>query len=95
MLRKIEAQAYYNYVDHVMDNYSLRTPPMNSAMRMASNPDRKTTGGRLAFTLIPDDQHKVVMGLDRQDNQHTVRQRHGRRTHVALHQQTQAGRRPL
>lgn len=73
VLRKIEAQAYYNYVDHVMDNYSLRTPPMNSAMRMASNPDRKTTGGRLAFTLIPDDQHKVVMGLDRQDNQHTVR----------------------
>ena len=73
VLRKIEAQAYYNYIDHVMDNYSLRTPPMSSAMRMASNPDRKTTGGRLAFTLVPDEQHRVIIGLDRQDNQHTVR----------------------
>src|SRR5690606_10473681 len=24
--KSIEAQAYYNYVDHVMDNYSLRKP---------------------------------------------------------------------
>ena len=26
VLDKVEAQVYYNYADHVMDNYSLRTP---------------------------------------------------------------------
>jgi iron complex outermembrane receptor protein len=26
VLDKLEAQVYYNYADHVMDNYSLRTP---------------------------------------------------------------------
>jgi iron complex outermembrane receptor protein len=25
VLDKVEAQVYYNYADHVMDNYSLRT----------------------------------------------------------------------
>ena len=73
LIDQVEAQWQDSYVDHVMDNYSLRTPPANPAMRMASNPDRKTTGGRLAVTLRPDDQHRVVLGLDQQDNTHTVR----------------------
>ncbi|MDR1854090.1 MAG: TonB-dependent copper receptor [Azoarcus sp.] len=70
LVDKIEAQAYYNYIDHVMDNYSLRTPPMTP---MASNPDRKTTGGRLAFTLLPADSLMLTVGVDRQDNVHTRR----------------------
>lgn len=70
LLNRVEAQVYHNYVDHVMDNYSLR--PL-SGMAMASNPDRETTGGRLAFTLLPDDIHKVVLGLDQQSNKHTLR----------------------
>ena len=49
LLAKLEAQVYHNYVDHVMDNYTLRTPPM---MKMVSNPDRQTQGGRLAATRI-------------------------------------------
>lgn len=73
VIKKIEAQAYYNYVDHVMDNYSLRTPPASSMNRMASNPDRLTTGSRVAATLVPDDVHKIVLGLDQQSNRHTVR----------------------
>lgn len=72
-LRKLEAQVYYNYVDHVMDNYSLRTPPVSSASWMASNPDRKTTGGRIAATLVPNDTHQIVIGVDEQDNIHTIR----------------------
>ncbi len=70
LLNAVEAQVYYNYVDHVMDNYSLRTP---TGMRMASNPDRETTGSRLAATLRPDDVHKIVLGVDQQSNTHTVR----------------------
>ena len=25
-VQRVEAQSYYNFVDHVMDNFSLRTP---------------------------------------------------------------------
>lgn len=73
LIDRIEAQVYYNYVDHVMDNYSLRRPPASDAARMASNPDRKTTGARVAVTLKPDDIHKVTLGLDQQSNSHTIR----------------------
>ena len=34
-LEKIEAQLYYNYADHVMDNYKLRRPDPNGPMPMA------------------------------------------------------------
>lgn len=75
ILEKVEIQAYYNYVDHVMDNYSLRkftaTPMMMNPM--ASNPDRKTTGGRLAFTLLPGRDTQLILGADQQTNIHTLR----------------------
>lgn len=70
LLNAVEAQVYYNYVDHVMDNYTLRTP---TSTPMTSNPDRETTGGRLAVTLRPDDMHKIVLGMDQQTNIHTLR----------------------
>ncbi|MDR3055400.1 MAG: TonB-dependent copper receptor [Zoogloeaceae bacterium] len=70
MLDKIEASAYYNSIDHVMDNYSLRH---TSSMAMASNPDRKTTGGRLAFTLMPADTLQWIVGVDQQANLHRGR----------------------
>ena len=48
----VEAQVFYNYVDHVMDNYSLRhfTPSMMMPGRSVSNPDRRTMGGRASST---------------------------------------------
>ncbi|HJW26785.1 MAG TPA: TonB-dependent copper receptor [Rhodocyclaceae bacterium] len=70
-LEKVEAQAYYNYIDHVMDNYSLRS--RGAAMPMVNNPDRETVGGRLAFTLRPADATKLVLGADTQSNKHTLR----------------------
>lgn len=73
ILNKIEAQAFYNYIDHVMDNYSLRTPPSDLSKYSANNPDRKTTGGRVAFTLIPSENLKTIMGADYQTNLHTLR----------------------
>lgn len=71
-LEKMEAQAYYNYIDHVMDNYSLRSIPITTNF-MVSNPDRKTVGGKLALTLRPGDTTKLVLGIDGQLNKHTIR----------------------
>ena len=69
LLAKLEASAYYNYVDHVMDNYSLRT----NAMKMLNNPDRTTRGARVAATLTPSDKVEVVVGVDVKDDEHTIR----------------------
>jgi iron complex outermembrane receptor protein len=69
-LDKVEAQLYYNYIDHVMDNYSLRH---NTGMAMASNPDRRTAGGRLALTFLLRENLEWTLGIDGQANQHTGR----------------------
>lgn len=72
-LQKLQFQVYRNEVDHVMDNFSLRTPPASSAAWMASNPDRQTQGGKLVSTWVPDDIHQIVLGIDQQTNKHTIR----------------------
>ena len=66
----LDAQVYYNYVDHVMDNYTLRTAP---GMRMVSNPDRETTGGKLAADLALGEATSLTLGTDFQSNDHTLR----------------------
>ncbi|MDD3352303.1 TonB-dependent copper receptor [Zoogloea sp.] len=70
LVAKVEAQVYRNYVDHVMDNYSLR--PL-SGMRMLSNPDRETRGGRIATTLDLSPRSSLETGIDFQENDHTLR----------------------
>lgn len=75
LVESVDAQAYYNYVDHVMDNYSLRT--LSVPMYMVSNPDRKTTGLRLAATLRLGEHGKLTGGLDHQRNVHTLRSGRG------------------
>jgi iron complex outermembrane receptor protein len=49
-LNRLEVTAFYNSVDHVMDNYSLRTfvPTPMAPAPSAMNPARTTTGARLA-----------------------------------------------
>ncbi len=69
-IQRIEAQTYYNYIDHVMDNYTLRTPGKTFS---ASNPDRTTEGGRAAVTLAPGGRTSIVVGTDVQHNVHTAR----------------------
>jgi iron complex outermembrane receptor protein len=75
VLNKVEAQMYYNYADHVMDNFTLRAPDPMSAMPMgmASDVDRATWGGRFAGTwnLSPD--ADLVTGLDFQQSRHRSR----------------------
>lgn len=74
-LRSIDAQAYYNYVDHVMDNFSLREfmPTMMMSMPMTSNPDRLTTGGSLKVELDRWNAIDSTIGIDTQSNRHRVR----------------------
>jgi iron complex outermembrane receptor protein len=75
LVQQVEAQAYYNYIDHVMDNYSLRdfTPSMMMPNPSASNPDRETTGGRLLTELKLGERTRAKLGLDTQANEHAVR----------------------
>jgi iron complex outermembrane receptor protein len=71
LLGKLEAQVYHNYVDHVMDNYSLR--PKTAAMYMINNPDRTTQGARVAGKLSVATRTALTVGIDYQKNEHTLR----------------------
>ncbi|MCC7265515.1 MAG: TonB-dependent receptor [Candidatus Latescibacteria bacterium] len=72
---KVEAQVYSNYIDHVMDDYSLRpfTPEGAGHEPSAMNPDRLTTGGRFALGLRPASRTQLTLGGDLQFNRHTNR----------------------
>ncbi len=69
-----EAQAFYNYVDHVMDNYSLRTfvPSMMMPRPSVANPDRRTVGAR-ATASFRLGAARAKLGGDWQENRHSVR----------------------
>jgi iron complex outermembrane recepter protein len=73
LLADFEFQAYYNYVDHVMDNFSLRQPSGMMANPSAMNPDRTTTGGKAALGLTPLSSLVIDIGIDVQSNHHTSR----------------------
>lgn len=77
-LDAVEGNVYYNYADHVMDNYTLRDPnPMSSMpMPMASNVDRRTTGGRMVASWAWQ-QWQLTAGLDTQESRHRWRRGHG------------------
>jgi len=71
ILRRIDVEIHYNYIDHVMDNYSLRT---RSAANFAwSNPDRTTQGMRARADLSLGAATTLTVGADRQKNSHTFR----------------------
>jgi iron complex outermembrane recepter protein len=70
LVERIEAQAYYNYIDHVMDNFSLRTPGTTYSV---NNPDRKTVGGRIVVTFAVSNPTKIALGADMQRNVHRFR----------------------
>ncbi len=66
-IRGLDFKVYHTYIDHVMDNYSLRPLPM---MPMSMNVDRTTTGARLATELALDSKTVATVGLDYQKNEH-------------------------
>lgn len=84
-MKEITANAYFNYVDHLMDNYTLREPnPMSSMpMPMASNVDRRTIGGRVAASWEAAD-FAWTAGIDAQDSRHRERNAMGRNVYRTL-----------
>ena len=85
VLDSLEAQVYYNYADHVMDNYTLRTPSGTGMMAgpMASNVDRRTLGGRIKATWHWADV-QLIGGIDAQTNEHRQRKGMGIDTYQQL-----------
>ncbi len=85
VLRKLQANVFSNYADHVMDNYSLRDPNPMSAMPMpmASNVDRLTEGGRVAVEWAWAG-FELTTGLDSQRSRHRARKAMGRGAYRAL-----------
>ncbi|WP_444943111.1 TonB-dependent copper receptor [Microbulbifer sp. ZKSA006] len=71
-LDSIELQAYYNYIDHVMDNYSLRELSSTSTP-MAMNLDSETSGFKVALMFTPLDNVELTTGIDARENRHTSR----------------------
>ena len=59
-------------IDHVMDNYSLRSSTM-PAMRMASNPRQRSHSGKLSATLAMADNWLLDVGADGQQHRHSSR----------------------
>lgn len=71
LFTKIEAQLSRSYIDHVMDNYSMRQ--VAPGKEMANNPDRLTWGGRVMATLETSDNSELKTGLDIQQDTHSIR----------------------
>lgn len=74
-VRKVEMNAYYGYIDHVMDNYSLRPfmPSMMMPNRATVNSDRRTLGGRVAVDIGAKTSRHVTLGIDAKEDVHTKR----------------------
>lgn len=79
MIKKIEGQVNYSYNDHIMDNFSLRTPPlvemnhggmtMLMPNAMAMQVTRRTLNSRLAMTSEWN-KWSLITGVDSQFNKH-------------------------
>lgn len=70
VISNLEFKAFHNYVDHVMDNYSLRP---NTSMTSAMEVDRTTSGGRLTADLRLNQFTEATVGVDYQKNKHSGR----------------------
>ncbi|WP_084441840.1 TonB-dependent copper receptor [Termitidicoccus mucosus] len=75
LVETVEASLYYNHIDHVMDNYSLRAfvPSMMMPMPSSSNPRHELYGGRALATLALADSTKLTFGADFQSGRHSTR----------------------
>ncbi len=92
VFNKFEASVYYNYADHIMDNYTLRSPDdgmpksmdisddmsMGSSMNMPMSMelDRRTMGGRMMGTWDWSDV-EIRSGVDTQINTHRSKEENG------------------
>ena len=68
-LEEVEIMAFYNDIDHVMDNFRLRDPA-EGAMPMTRRVQRTTTGGRLSADLNLSAAKQMHAGMDYSENEH-------------------------
>lgn len=73
----IEAQVYYNYADHIMDDYKMRGKPTG----MATQVDSRTVGGRIKGTWQWD-AFELIAGVDGLTSEHRLRPRTGGMTRL-------------
>lgn len=73
LFTQVKGQVYYNYVDHVMDRFSLRKFNAASMMGALSNPERINQGFRLQADLAPAEGTAVVVGFDYNQDKRTAR----------------------
>lgn len=74
LLSKMKVQAYHNYVDHVMDVYSLRYNYSGmGTMTAASQVDHLMQGAKAMAELTPDDKTLFSFGFDYNHDEHSAR----------------------
>ena len=75
-LQSAEVRVYHTYIDHVMDNYSLRDKPAMMGY-MVSNPDRTTDGTNVTLEWAISDTQTLTTGLAWQQDEHSNRSKMG------------------
>ena len=76
----LSAQLWFNEVDHIMDNFTLRENETGSYS--INNPKRTNTGGRIEATLHPIQDLKVYVGMNYNHDKHSIRQTSGNETTI-------------
>lgn len=72
LVGEINAQIYHNYIDHVMDRFSMRRYT-GGAGGALNNPDRTNTGGKVQVDLTPGADTEVKLGADYNEDKRTIR----------------------
>lgn len=75
LVTKVEARAWYSYIDHIMDNFSLRDVINNNYS--VSNPNSANSGGRAEIELAPLDRFSLVLGTNYDYEQRQMRSAKG------------------
>ncbi len=70
LVGSLSARVYHTYIDHVMDNFSMRTL---SGTASVNNPDRDTNGARISADLNLNAKTALKLGADWRDEEHTLR----------------------
>ncbi|CAH9060154.1 hypothetical protein PSECIP111951_02214 [Pseudoalteromonas holothuriae] len=75
VINHLDAQWYYNDVDHIMDNHSLRQFKPNMMMKLptSANPDRRSQGGKIVFDAQLNTSNTLKFGLDHLQDRHRNR----------------------
>lgn len=75
LVAKVQATTYVNYIDHIMDTYSLRrlVLPMMGSTAVATQVDHLMAGGKALVELTPTTSTKVTLGVDYNHDEHTRR----------------------